>query len=340
MTMDRRSFLGKFAATTAGIGLGLGSLPSARAQKSLGKITVILATAPPDPNCHYFYYARDNGFYKEAGVEVDIKPVNSDPTAVRTVVSGAGDVAWAGASSTLQAIQAGSDLKVISCFSPHLDYSLVASKKYPDLKSLSHGAIAISQPGAISQIVPKLMIEHAGGNTSQARWLSVGGSSSRVQALIAHRCDAAALTSAFVARSLKYDFLHVVGDAIKDLPDLIYSWEIASESALHNKRAALQAFTTANARAVRWAMHNPDKAEAISRKVLPSAKPEDIHIATQVFKNKQYFSPTGKLAQSAWDYTVDQAMKAGDLKKPLKYSDIVLTEFVDAESKALGPYKP
>jgi len=334
--MDRRTFIGSLAATAAGVGLGVGFQGKARAQKSLGKLTVITATAPPDPMCHYFFYARELGYYKEAGLEVDIKPVNSDPTAVRAVVAGEGDIGWCGATSFLQATKAGSKLKIISCFSPKLDYLMVCSKKFADLKSLASGAIAVSQVGAVSQQVPKLMIELAGGDVSKVRWLSVGGSSSRVQALIAKRVDAAALNSPFAARAVKYDYLHVVGDAVKDLPNLIYSLDIASEKALQTKRDALAAFTIANAKAVRWAMANPDKAEALSRKILPNSPAEDIHIAAQSIATKKLFEPTGRLAHEAWEFTVNQSVKSGDIDKPVPYADAVVTEFVDAEEKALG----
>lgn len=332
--MDRRTFLGSLAATAAGLGVGIQG--SARAQKSLGKLTVITATAPPDPMCHYFFYARELGYYKEAGLEVDIKPVNSDPTAVRAVVAGEGDIGWCGATSFLQATKAGSKIKIISCFSPKLDYLVVCNKKFPDLKSLSNSAIAVSQVGAVSQQVPKLMVELGGGDVSKVRWLSVGGSSSRVQALIAKRVDAAALNSPFAARAVKYDYLHVVGDAVKNLPDLIYSLDIASEKALQTKHDALQAFTIANAKAVRWAMANPDKAEALSRKILPNSPAEDIHIAAQSIANKKLLDPTGRLSHAAWDFTVNQSVKSGDIEKPVPYADAVVTEFVDAVEKTLG----
>jgi ABC-type nitrate/sulfonate/bicarbonate transport system substrate-binding protein len=334
---DRRSFtvaLGAALACFASLALS----GTAVAQASLGTIKVIIATAPPDPFSHYFYYARENGYYKEAGLEVELQPVNSDPTTVRALVAGEGDVGWAGAQSSLQAIAAGSKLKVLSAFTPKLDYLVVANKAVANLKGFDGRPFAVSQVGAISQLAPKMMIERAGGDSSKVQWLSVGGSSSRVQALIAKRVEGAALNSAFAARAVKYDYLHVIGDAVSELPNFIYAWEIASEAALQKKKPAVQAFVTQTARAARWAMQNPAGAAAISRKVTPDSPAEDIEIATGAVAKKQVLSPTGHLAREAWDFTVGTMVKAGDLPKALAYEDIVVTEFVDAAGKALGPY--
>lgn len=337
--MNRRTFATAFGVITACVAsAGFGGETSA--QPSLGTIKVIIATAPPDPFSHYFYYARDNGYYKEAGLEVELQPVNSDPTTVRALVAGEGDIGWAGAQSSLQAINAGSKLKVLSAFAPKLDYLVVANKAVAGLKGFDGRPFAVSQVGAISQLAPKMMIERAGGASDKVQWLSVGGSSSRVQALIAKRVDGAALNSAFAARAVKYDYLHVVGDAVAELPNFIYTWEIVSEAALQKKKPAVQAFVTATARAARWAMQNPDAAAAISRKVTPDSPAEDIAIAAQTMAKKQFFSPSGHLAHEAWDFTVATMVAAGDLPKSMAYNDIVVTEFVDAAAKALGPYRP
>jgi ABC-type cobalamin/Fe3+-siderophores transport system ATPase subunit len=180
----------------------------------------------------------------------------------------------------------------------------------------------------------------AGSEQLYPHQISVGGSSSRVQALIAKRVEGAALNGAFAARAVKYDHLHILGDAAAELPNFIYTWEIVAESALQKKKPALQAFVTATARGARWVTNNPDAAAAISRKVTPDSPAEDIAIATQTMAKKQFFSPTGHLAPEAWAFTVETMVKNGDLPQPMAYGDAVLTEFVDNAAKALGPYTP
>ena len=120
--MDRRKFLG----TVAGAATAVAAPRLALGQAS--KMSVLLGTAPPDPACHYYYYAQEKGFYKEAGLDVEIKPIGAETMALRALLANEGDVAWCGGISTLQAVGAGSKLRVLSCFTPKLDYLVVGQK--------------------------------------------------------------------------------------------------------------------------------------------------------------------------------------------------------------------
>jgi NitT/TauT family transport system substrate-binding protein len=328
--MDRRKFLGGLA------GVAVAPALARHAAANATKLVVMVGTAPPDPACHFFYYAVEKGFYKKRGLEVDMKPIAAETTAVRALVAGEGDVAWVGAISTLQAIAAGSKLRVLSCYTPKLDYLLIGAKGITNLKEFAGHSVAVSQPGAVSQIVPQLMIEQAGGDVSKVKWVTVGGSSSRVQALIGKRVDGAPLNSSFAARALKYDFLHTVGDAVKDLPDFVYAWDIVAAETAAKKKDALQEFTYGTVEGVRWALKNPDEATKISRSLLPNVPPAELDAALKGFVSKGFWSKTGQVPMQAWNFTMKTMIKLGKLKTSFPYNDIVLSEFTDAAVKKFG----
>lgn len=325
--MDRRKFLGT-AAAAAGT---LVAPHVARAEAT--KMTVILSTAPPDPACHFYFYAKEKGFYREQGLDVEIKAIGADPTTVKALIAGEGDVAWVGGISTLQAIAAGSKLRVLSCFTPKLDYLMAGQKSITSLKGFEGHSVAVSQIGAVSQLVPQLMIEGAGGDPSKVQWVSVGGSSSRLQSLIAKRVDGAPVNSVFAKRAVKYDYLHVVGDALKDLPYFMYTWDICQADAAQKKRAQYVAFLAATAKGCRWATDNPGEAGAISRKILPDLPAGEAEYAAADFAQKKFWHPTGLLDHKTWDFTVDTLIKLGNIKDKLKYDDIVLADLVNEAAK-------
>ena len=262
--MDHGTFLGTAAAAASTI---------AAPQLALGqasKIVVMLGTAPPDPACHYYYYAREKGFYKEQGIDVEIKPIGAETMALRALLATEGDVAWCGGISTLQAVGAGSKLRVLSCFTPKLDYVVVGQKSITSLKGFEDHSMAVSQVGAVSQMVPRLMIEGKGGDMSnRAMGQRRHQLRLRLQSVIAKRVDGAPMNSVFAVRAQKYDYLHVIGDALKDLPYFMYTWDVVSADTAAKKHDALVAFVAATAKGCRWAMDNPGEAGAISRKVLP-----------------------------------------------------------------------
>ena len=307
--------------------------------RNLGKLVVAEGTAPPDPTCHFYYYALDQGFYKDEGLDVTISPYNGDLIALRAMIAGEADVCWAGIVPGLQAYQSGTKLKNINTTSPKLDYLLVVQQDIKSPKELEGKNIAVSQPGAVSYQVPKMMVEADGGDSSKVNWLSVGGSSARVQALIAKKADGAVLNASFASRTKQYDYLHSVGDAAQSLPDYIYSWETALDQTVSQKRDALQAYVTATLRGARWGMQNPDKATAITQKTLPDQPPAELAAGVQAFAQKTYWNPDGALTQKAFDFTVNETVKSGDLKQPIQFSDIVVLDFDKAAVAKLGPYK-
>jgi NitT/TauT family transport system substrate-binding protein len=330
--MDRRAFVRQALAAPI-----LGLMPGrARAQAAATKLTLLVGTAPPDPACHFFYWAREAGFYRQHGLDVEIMPIAAETTALRALIAGEGDVAWVGAISTLQAMNAGSKVRIMSAFTPKLDYLVVAQSDIKNLKEMEGRSCAVSQVGAVSHMVPQMMIEAAGGDPTKVQWLAVGGSAARVQAVIAKRVDAAPLTSSFVVRTDTYKHLHVIGDATKDLPNFIYGWEVVAAEAIQKKRAALIEFEIATSQGVQWAIEHPAEAMAISRKLLPDVPAEELKAAVEGFIRKKFFNPGGRVPKEAWDFTVASMRKLGTIKDTITYTDGVLPEFADAIAAKLG----
>ena len=313
--------------------------PLERAEGQAVKIVAALGTAPPDLTLNTYYYAQENGFYKAENLDVQLNPFNGDATAMRALTAGEADIAVVGLGIPLKAIEAGSKVKVVLATAPKLDYLLVAQKGIASAKDLEGKNVGVSGPGAVSYQVPLLMIKAAGGNPSKVQFVSVGGSSARTLALIAKKIDGAVLNTSFASRTFKYDYLHSIGDAARDLPNFIYVVEVATEKTVQQKRAALQAFLTATLRGARWAMQNPEAAILISQKVLPDVAKDEIAAGVRAFAKSQYYNADGALRKEAWDFTVDELLKGGELKQRLNYNDHVVTEFAQAAVGKLGPFK-
>lgn len=332
MRMKRRKFLTGMATFGAAAALGPIGAPTVRAAASAGTVNLLVTTSPPDPNAHYFWWALEKGFYRDAGVDVSIKSIVADTTTIRGLLAGEGDVGWAGAGSGMQAMAAGSKLKILSSFGPRLDFLIIASKKVPDLKSMAGHPFAVSQLGAVSQTVAKLMVDRAGGDAKQVQWLSVGSGSSRLQALAAGRVDATILNSLQSIAALRNPALHSVGDALKDLPNFLYSWEVVTDEALRTKPKALKAFAEATSRGVKWGQANPAEAAKISQKLLPNIDPKDIAEVIHTYAKNKYFDPRGALQRADWDYTVKALIDNNGLSKPIAYDEFVVGDY----TKGLG----
>ena len=322
----------------SGAALGLAAPAIVRAQGSLKKMSILISTAPADPAFHVYYYAQENGFYREQGLDFEMVPTNGDATAVRVLLSGGADIASVGALPTIQAVLAGTQLDIVSCFSPKLDYLMVTSAGVHDAKALSGQVVAVSQVGATSHLISQLLIRQGGGDPSQVNWLSVGASSARVQALVAKRVAGAPLNAIYAARAASFTQTNVIGDAARDLPELVYGWEIVTPRTLARDRAAIQGYVTATAKAARWAIDHPDEAAAISVKVLPDQPAADIATAIRAYAAKQFWGTSGALPRKNWDFTIDAMRDLGAIAgRPSE--GIVIREFSDNAAKQLGPFR-
>ena len=315
----------------------LGALPGT-AFAQANKIVVAIGTSPPDLSLQTYYFAKENGFYE--GLDVTLTPYNGDATAMRAMIAGEADIAaGVGLAIPLKAIEQGAKLKVILAVSPKMDYLLVGQKDIANAKQLEGKSVGISGPGAVSYQVPLLMIKAAGGNPDKVNFVAVGGSSARTLALIGKKIDAGVLNSSFAARTAKYDYLYSIADAARDLPNFIYTVEVASERTIEQKRTALEQFAIGTLRGARWAMDNPEAAMAISQKILPDVAKEEIAAGLMHFAKTQYYNADGLLRKEAWDFTVDELVKSKELKQPMNYNDYVVPQFAQAAAKKLGPYK-
>lgn len=313
---------------------------SGAAAAQADKLVVAIGTAPPDLSLQTYYFAQANGFYKDEGVDVELMPLNGDATVMRAVIAGEADIgAGVGLAIPLRAVEAGAKLKVILATSPKMDYLLVTQKDIANVKQLEGRTIGISGPGAVSYQVPLLMMKAAGGDPDKVNFLQIGGSSARTLALIGKKIDGGVLNSSFASRTTKYDYLHVIADAAKDLPNFIYTVEVTTDRTLEQKRKAIQAFATATLRGARWAMQNPAAAAVISQKLLPNVPKAEILAGLNHFAEVQFYNPDGLLSKAAWDFTVDALVQGKELKKKLEYSDYVVPEIANAAAQKLGPYK-
>lgn len=295
--------------------------------QSLEKLVMLNGTAPPEPASHYFQYALQNGFYRKHGVDLELRAISGTANALRATVAGEADICWIDAWTGLQARESGAKVKVLSAFCPKLDYSIVGLKDIKSLKDLGGHSVAIGIVGGSTQSIPRIMAQKAGANIGEMRWLSVGNNAARAQSLIAKRVDATMVTSTYVTRLLTYDHLHLLADAAKELPDIIYTFEMVSEATLTSKRKAFEGFVQATREGVRWALANPDKAAEISVAALPDLPHDETANAIKDYAKRNFWEQTGVLPAKSLSATVALMLDSGQLKAPIAYADFVATEF-------------
>jgi NitT/TauT family transport system substrate-binding protein len=326
------------AAASSGLAVATpGLIRSARAQ-GLRKMTVAIATAPIEPNHHYFIYAKTLGYYKEAGIDVDIRSIQGDVNTLRAVIAGDVDVGNVGAYPALSAANAGAKVKNIGAVTPHFDSHIGARKEITSLKDLEGKSFAVSGIGDIAQVGPMLCIEQAGGDPNKVRWVTVGSGSVRIQGLIGGAYQATAFNTVYIKRITSYDYLHVLAEQAKILPDFVYTWEVAGPGILA-KKELLTAFWIATARGARWGQDNPTDAAKISQDYLPDEPKEEVSFQLDTYARNKHWNVDGVLTRDYWDFTTAALARHQLLDKVPKYEDFVVNDFSLAAREALRATK-
>lgn len=323
--MYRRSFLRGAAAGTVAV-----AAPRLARAGGREKLTVLVASSPPGPASHFFFYPRELGFYREQGLDVDVKTIVSDVNTARAVVAGEVDIGWVGALAALQAYNAGSHLRCISSFAPTLDYQIATVRGIDNPRALEGRTFSVATIGGLSQLIPALIVKKHGGDPRLVKWVGGSGIATRTQALVAKAVDAALIDTSMVVRVNHYDYLHVLAAAGIELPHFLYAWEVVNPASLERKLPAYRAFVAAVAKGTRWAMAHPDDAVKLSQSILPNATKEEISFAIKSYATRHFWSADGRVPRDTWDFTTATLQQGGFIKSFPKFDEFIVAGLSDA----------
>ena len=165
-------------------GLLLTAIFAAPAWAEPVKIKISFAS-PYATYCSPYLIAKDFGWFKELGLETEDVILNGDANATRALITGSSDVAMTGPLNVFNAIENGAEIKWIGSWQTTVDYVVVAGKSIQSLKDLQSKTFASSGPSGLPQVLPSMLFKKMGVPTNGLKFVSVGGHSARLQAVVA-----------------------------------------------------------------------------------------------------------------------------------------------------------
>lgn len=227
------------------------------------------------------HWAIEQGYFREEGLDVDVRPLNGSTTPIRAVLNGDIDIAQTGPDTATLAVIAGSPLKVIS--SPYQkDASVIVGAK--DIKSLSDlkgKTYAISAPGAASATQIQALLPKYGLTSKDVELVALGAPDARVRALLGGKVDATGATILVLKQVLdaiaagEVNILVKASDAFPDTP---LSYDLVTEKMASENRATVVKFLRAEFKGYQWAKDNPEAAAKIAAKYIKNT-PEDLIVS-------------------------------------------------------------
>jgi NitT/TauT family transport system substrate-binding protein len=334
LRMTRREFLGAAAGAAAA---GLAAARAAGAGE--GRRPWRHATIPPRADSMFQLMAQEKGFYREVGLDVEMVYLESGATVVQMLVASEVDTIDIGPSQTLVSIARGAKLKIVGSTGWAVPYVLYAKADVKTLKDLGGRTIAISQPGALAEVLASALLAKEGLDTKAigVQWVSVGGDAARMQALLAGRVDATIDHVEFMTRAQQAGF-KVLASVPEVLPNYIRFATVTSEKVLRDRFEDLVHFCTALTRGIRHTMEHRD--ETIDLGVKAARRDRDEVARTyDWFAQNKALEPNFLMPAEGLRYLQELNVRLGTQARVLAPEEVAAGEVQKRVVAALAPFK-
>lgn len=225
------------------------------------------------------FYAAQQGYYKDVGLDVTLSTSDSGPAVVTGVLNGTYDGATAAAFPILIAIGRGADLRIVA--GPSLvgsgfgNSGLVvrADSSIKGYKDLVGKTVATNALTSLTVLATKIGVKAAGADPAGVKFLALPFKTS-VQAVAQGQADAAVVISPFQSEAEQAG-LKVIADPIgSEMPKgAPYAILFTSGKTAKDKQAQFRAFDQATAKAVAQLKADPELQRKLAASLI-GLKPE------------------------------------------------------------------
>jgi ABC-type nitrate/sulfonate/bicarbonate transport system substrate-binding protein len=295
--------------------------------------------SPYNTYCAPYLIGKEFGWFRQDDLDINDIIMNGDANATRAVITGASDLAMTGPLNVFNAIENGAHIKWIGSWQKSVDYVVVAPTRIKSLEELSDKTFAASGPSGLPQVLPLMLFKKLGVPVDRVRFVSVGGHSARLQAVLAGKADAAIVNEVTGLIGEKTGHVHIVASVPEHFPYLGYIVLVAKTADLNdaNKRRALEILMRGSIRGAHYIMANPEKSAEILVKYL---KDLDVDIIARVLKklNAQNVWPIdGGIDDAITNFTAKLEYDLGETKtlfQPEQVSDASIVRKILAEERS------
>jgi ABC-type nitrate/sulfonate/bicarbonate transport system substrate-binding protein len=216
---------------------------------------VVKVSVPAHSISHIaFYAAKDKGFYRDEGLEVDLILMNAG-VAVRALIGGDVDFTTVGTSG-VPPILRGAPLRFLFLSFNRPIHWLYAKPEIQDVKGLKGRKVATSSIGSASDVLLKSVLKNNGLEGGQNLTIvSIGVLSTRYAALVGGAVDATPLTFPWNFMAEEAGFRELVNFTKQDLLDITGSI-IVPDALSRSEPAVVEKFTRATLKGFIYAREN------------------------------------------------------------------------------------
>jgi NitT/TauT family transport system substrate-binding protein len=245
--------------------LGAGAVAFGTATRAFAKPATIRVAYIPIENCAQVFYAKEQGFFESANLDVQLQPIPYGSAIASAIASNAIDVGFAATVTVATAHAKGLPFVFIAPaneFSaraqPTTGIVVSAASGVRTARDLNGKIFGTAGLGSLAEFAPRAWIDANGGDSSTVKFVELPFSA-LPDALASGRVDAAFIADPFFSKAKESGRVLGTGlDAVAK--EFIVGGWIATPAWATANAAAVAGFAAAIARATAWANANPLKA--------------------------------------------------------------------------------
>jgi NitT/TauT family transport system substrate-binding protein len=284
-----------------------------------------LPTAPPAITTVGVYFALENGFFEEEGLDVEVVAYPGSTTATRALLSGDADIVMTGGDSAYLAWQNGAPIKIISSPVAKGTDVMVANADIESIADLAGKRFAIADPGSTAEVLGRIILERNGVDPDSLQWVSIGSPPDRIRAMIAGQVDVTAATILIlepVLEAIDAGDARVLTSFAEEFPDIPLAYNITTDNMIADNRDVLVRFLRAEIRGYMWAAENPAEAAAIAAANIPESDPDLLVTGMEGLVELEVYGLDGGIAGDQITKSQEALQQTGRLRQVSDPADV------------------
>lgn len=318
--------------------LSAATLVASAAQAESFKLIVTETETPLVPNS-VSDLAIGLGYYKRAGVEVELIRVQQTPSAVAALRSGQGDMANVSLDTALQLV--GRDqMKLKGVVSPDkaLPFMIAAKQDVAAVKDLNGKVFGVARIGSADYTLSRVVLAKLGADPDSLRYLAVGQPPVRAQALAAGQIDATTISiGVWLAMPDKSGVREMVNQTdFYEAAPFVSKLNVVTDEVAKTKAKQIEGVVRGIILASRDFAKDPTLWVKAMEKARPDVKPENLEALGEAYRKE--WSVNGGLNLEAVKFTTETAYRSPDFKdlRPVHPKEWIETSSIDAVLKDIG----
>lgn len=327
--MDRRRALWLAALMLGGAILWGGPVSAA------SKLTLGMPTTPPNMVHIAPWVAKEQGFFAEEGLDVEIPTFEGGIYVIRNVVSGGLDAGGGAGASVAVSVARKAGIKAIYSLAPRFASTMTVRSNIKTLQDLRGKRFGVQEIGGFADILSRMVLRKAGIKPEEVTFVPIA--SADVPPLLAGAIDTAILhVDQMIMARQKEPSLHPLVKFWELEPNQLFLVLVAQEKKVAAEPAKYRALIRALAKANRFMYAN--KARTVEITVKYAQIPRDVAEQTydELVKGKVWAQNDG-LPRDKVEYTINRMVQVGNIKpeeRP-KYEDYLTVSVLEEAMKGL-----